>query len=247
VIKIEKVDVVDVVIATDEGILLIKRKYPIKPIKKEYPTYENCWALIGGHVDPGETDKKAAIREAYEETHLKVKIIKKIGDYDKPSPRQKSQGLTLRDPRGNYVSHAYLAEIVGGELRADSDAKELKFFKKIPENIAFDHDEIVSYGLNKIRKDFVNVIINFNLLPEVFTLKMLQNYYEIIQDVKFEKQKFIQYIFAADILELASTKIDSINYEDQLYKFNKILILSNLFLKGCFCIVFWLMALNKKL
>jgi hypothetical protein len=47
---------------------------------------------------------------------------------------------------------------------------------------------------------------------------MLQNIFEIIQDIKIEKQKFIQYILAADILEPAPTKIDSINHAEQLFK-----------------------------
>lgn len=154
-IKIEEKMMVDLVIATDKGVPLIKRKYPIKPIKRGDPTYKGCWANPSGHVDPEdysstssaeEAYRRAAIREGREETNLKVKIIRKIGVYNGPSPRQKKEGLTLRDPRGIYISHAYLAVLDNDDVsntKAASDAKEIKFFKEIPKNIAFDHDVIL--------------------------------------------------------------------------------------------------------
>jgi len=125
---------VDVVILTEDGVPLIKRKYP---------PYKNYWAIPGGHVDKEdylfskdfeEVLRIAAVREAKEEVvDGEVEIIKKIGVYDKPG----------RDPRGNYISHAYLTRVISGGLRASSDAKEVRLFKEIPYPIAFDHEEIL--------------------------------------------------------------------------------------------------------
>jgi 8-oxo-dGTP diphosphatase len=131
----EIVYVVDVVIITDEGIPLIKRRYS---------PYKDHWAIPGGHLDiedyvaaNGNFKKAleiAAIREAKEEVvDGEVKIIKKIGIYNKLG----------RDPRGNYVSHAYIARIVNGRLRPNTDAKEVCLFKQIPSPMAFDHEEIL--------------------------------------------------------------------------------------------------------
>lgn len=142
-IIIKKRELADGVIATENGVVLIKRLY--KP-------YKGCWALPGGHVEgkdflntnsKEDAYKKAVEREIKEETGLIVEIIRKIGDYINPSPRQIKMGYTRRDPRGDYTTHAYLVKVVGGELKASDDAKEVSFFKKIPDNIAFDHDEIL--------------------------------------------------------------------------------------------------------
>ena len=142
-IKIKKRELADGVIATENGVVLIKRLYD---------PYKGCWALPGGHTDKKDflnanstedVYRKTAKREVKEETGLIVEIIRKIGDYTKPSPRQIKMGYTRRDPRGDYTTHAYLVKVVGGELRASDDAKEVKIFDKIPNDIAFDHDEIL--------------------------------------------------------------------------------------------------------
>lgn len=125
----------DIVILTDRGVPLVKRKY--EPFK-------NCWAIPGGHLDRedfleagGDMEKAlqiTAIREGKEEAIDGVlEIIRKIGVYDEPG----------RDPRGNYVSHAYLARLVEGNIRAGSDAKDVRLFNAMPEQLAFDHQKIL--------------------------------------------------------------------------------------------------------
>jgi 8-oxo-dGTP diphosphatase len=114
---------VDVLIRKDDGYVFIKRKNE---------PYRGCWAIPGGLVEYGETVEQAAEREAKEETGLDVKLIRLVGVYSDPT----------RDPRGHCISIAYLAEVVSGELRAATDAKKAKIFKRKPDNLAFDHSKI---------------------------------------------------------------------------------------------------------
>ena len=123
---------VDVVIYMDEGFVFVKRLN--EPFK-------NFWALPGGIVEYGETVEEAAIREAKEETGLEVKLEKLIGVYSNPK----------RDPRGHYVSIAYLAKPVSGKLKASTDAKEVKVFSQKPEKLAFDHEKIFEDALKILR------------------------------------------------------------------------------------------------
>lgn len=120
---------VDVIIRRSDGtIVLVKRKN--QPFKDFY-------AIPGGFVEHGETVEAAAVREAREETGLDVRILKLVGVYSDPE----------RDPRGHVVSIAYLAEEVGGTLRPNTDAKEVDAFKKIPKELAFDHQKILKDAL----------------------------------------------------------------------------------------------------
>ena len=116
---------VDAVIPYQGGIVLVKRRN--EPFKEYY-------ALPGGIVEYGESVENAVIREVKEETGLECEIAKLVGVYSDPD----------RDPRGHYVSVCYLLRVRGGELRADSDAEEVKVFKlsELPE-LAFDHSKMV--------------------------------------------------------------------------------------------------------
>jgi len=116
---------VDAIIPYKGGIVLIKRKN--EPFKGYY-------ALPGGIVEYGERVEDAAIREVMEETGLECIIKKLVGVYSDPE----------RDPRGHFVSICFLMEVVGGELRASSDAEDVKIFKlkELPK-LAFDHEKMI--------------------------------------------------------------------------------------------------------
>lgn len=120
----------DVVAVTpDRHVLLIERGWD---------PYEGHWALPGGHVDPGETSLHAAVRELEEETGVRVADgdLHQIGTWDAPG----------RDPRGRYVTVAYLAHVpVGTEAVAGDDARTAKWvpLDDLPEQLAFDHADIL--------------------------------------------------------------------------------------------------------
>ncbi len=117
--------VVDVIIRTPGGVVLVKRRNE---------PYKGRWALPGGFVCYGERVEDAAAREVREETSLRVKLGKLVGVYSDPK----------RDPRGHVVSVCFSARRAGGRLRASSDAQDVKIFKRIPwRDLAFDHARIL--------------------------------------------------------------------------------------------------------
>ncbi len=125
---------VDGVLIDRDSLLLIQRKNN---------PYQGKWALPGGFVEYNEKTTDAVIREFYEETGLKTKIQTLVGVYSDPT----------RDPRGHTVSVVYLLKKNGGDLHADDDASEARFFpiKDIP-NLAFDHDNIIKDAIKLWRK-----------------------------------------------------------------------------------------------
>jgi len=113
---------------------VIKENKKIVLIKRGTEPFLGKWALPGGFVDSGETTEEACIREAGEETGLKIDILKLIGVFSEPS----------RDISRGTISIAYLCKNTGGKLVGGDDATEAKWFslEKLPE-IAFDHKKII--------------------------------------------------------------------------------------------------------
>ena len=114
----------DLIIESNDGIILIKRKNP-----------PAGWALPGGFVDYGESLEAAAIREAKEETSLEVDIVKQFHTYSDPE----------RDPRHHTITTVFIARAKGRPSAGD-DAKAAGIFRRenLPEQIAFDHREIIN-------------------------------------------------------------------------------------------------------
>lgn len=116
---------VDVVIPSGEGVVLIRRGSD---------PFEGQWALPGGFVEIGETVEAAATREAAEETGLAVELAGLVGVYSEPD----------RDPRGHNVSVAFLARVLSGDLVAATDAAEVAVLDPDSVELAFDHRRIVA-------------------------------------------------------------------------------------------------------
>jgi len=106
-----------------DGIVLIERKNP-----------PPGWALPGGFVDYGESLEDAAVREALEETSLRVRLLGQLGTYSDPA----------RDPRKHTISTVFIAR-ASGTPNARDDAKTLGIFtrREIDFPLAFDHARIL--------------------------------------------------------------------------------------------------------
>jgi ADP-ribose pyrophosphatase YjhB (NUDIX family) len=131
---------VGAIIIEDARVVLVKRAHP--PLQAE-------WSIPGGVLEVGELVREAAIREAREETGLTVEPGELLGVYDR----------VLRDAgqrvQYHYVLIDFLCRRVGGELKAASDAAEVRWFtrEELPElTLAEDTLDVIEIGFARMRK-----------------------------------------------------------------------------------------------
>lgn len=108
-------------------------------IQRAKAPFEGRWALPGGHVEPNEPLVAAAARELAEETGVTGVELLQLGIFDAPG----------RDPRGWYISVAYVAMVPDDtQAVAADDARAAAWFpmNALPE-LAFDHAAIIAQAI----------------------------------------------------------------------------------------------------
>jgi 8-oxo-dGTP diphosphatase len=189
----------------DLQILLIKRR--------SWP-YEGMWAIPGGFINIQESLEAAAKRELQEETGVQDVYLEQLYTFGDPG----------RDPRTRVITVVYFALLDSERLqvKAASDAADVGWFSvyELPP-LAFDHEQIIEYALNRLRGKLDYTTIAFNLLPEQFTLRELQRVYEIVLHKRLDKRNFRKKILATGILEdTGAKKMEGTHRPARLYRFN---------------------------
>lgn len=201
---------VDVVIFTileaELKVLLVKRK--------NWP-YQEMWAIPGGFVDMDEALEEAAYRELREETGV-------CGE-DVYLEQLYTFGAPGRDPRTRVITVAHFALVSADklhQLRAASDAADIGWFSAYsPPSLAFDHAEILKYAITRLRYKLEYTAVGFQLLPERFTLRELQEVYETVLGEKLDKGNFRTKLRKSGVVEPTAGYQETGGRPAQLYRF----------------------------
>lgn len=98
---------------------------------------------------------------------------------------------------------------------------EWRSIQDLPEMI-HDHREILDYGLQALRQNLDQKLIGFNLLPETFTMREVQELYEAVYDRPFPINNFQKKILDLGVLERLQKKFTgAANTAPYLYRFKK--------------------------
>jgi 8-oxo-dGTP diphosphatase len=209
---VERTDVqvtVDVVIfALREDVLQVLL------IRRGIPPFEGKWALPGGFVRDGESLDAAALRELEEETGVRDVYLEQLYTFGEP----------LRDPRGRVVTVAYYALLtgLGSPVRPGADAGAARWFPVSERpRLAFDHDRILAYALERLRNKLEYTTVGFQLLPRKFSLGQLQRVYEAVLGRSLDKRNFRRKMSLLGVLKpLEEWTTEGANRPAQLHTFS---------------------------
>lgn len=87
-------------------------------------TDNGLWCLPGGAMDPGENIEEACVREVFEETGLRVQVVRLIGIYSSPD-------WLVEYPDGKrvqIVAVSFETRLEGGELTINREVSEFGYF-----------------------------------------------------------------------------------------------------------------------
>lgn len=167
-------------------------------IERGVEPFKGKWALPGGFIKIDESADECARRELEEETGLKAASVEQFHTFTDVN----------RDPRERVITVAYYALVKLSEVCGGDDASKAQWFSEedIP-SLAFDHDRIMRMALNRLKERICFEPIGFELLPEVFTMPELQNLYEAILGVKFDRRNFSSKMLKLGILTEAEQRL----------------------------------------
>lgn len=166
-------------------------------IERGLEPFKGKWALPGGFMMIDETAEDCAKRELEEETGLKNISVEQFYTFSDVN----------RDPRDRVITVAHYALVKLADVKGGDDAASAHWFSmnEIP-SLAFDHDRILRMAINKLKERICFEPIGFELLPAVFTMTELQNLYEAILEVKFDRRNFYNKMLKLGILAEAEPR-----------------------------------------
>ena len=93
--------------------------------------------------------------------------------------------------------------------------------KELP-NLIMDHSEMVTKALESLREKLDQKLTGFNLLPETFTMREVQELYEAVYDKPFARNNFQKKMLDLNVLERLEKKFTgAANKAPYLYRFRR--------------------------
>jgi 8-oxo-dGTP diphosphatase len=182
-------------------------------VRRNKPPYENQWAMPGGWVRTGEGLEAAAQRHLHTKAGLTSTYLEQLYTFGRPD----------RDPREHRIAVAYYALVSSAaaqlpEAKAD---REARWFPAdcVPKPLAFDHDEILSYALWRLRNKVSYAYVAYQLLPPTFTLAELRKVYEVILDHPLDPTNFRRKVEASGTIIPTGKRVEGgAHRPPQLYR-----------------------------
>lgn len=157
------------------------------------------------------------------------KMFEQLFGYEDPTMIEQLQafGKVFRHPGGRVINIAHYALVRKEDFLASNwDQHDMQWvsYHQVPD-LAFDHNDIVQYAKERLKRRVKRRPVGFRLLPDEFTLGQLQNLYETALGKAFDKRNFRKKLFKTTLLIDLDKKADGLSpgqhKGSQLFTFNK--------------------------
>ncbi len=201
-------------VAVDVAILTVReRRLEVLLVRRDHDPFAGLWALPGAFVRTDESLEDAARRKLADVTGTRTADVYLEQLY--------TFGAPARDPRMRVVTVVYYALVPPDALTLNEtpDARLWRVYDLPP--LAFDHNDIIAYTLQRLRGKLEYTTIGFQLLAPQFTLSELQEVYEAILNRPLDKRNFRKKLLLTRIVEPThATKMTGQHRPAQLFRFN---------------------------
>lgn len=179
-------------------------------IKSDLEEFEGLYSLLGDLVRPDEDLETASYRILKERTGLDDVYLEQVQAF----------GSLDRHPSGRVITIAYysLIDIRNHKLKLENNELHWHSVKTI-KKLAFDHKLILDTCLMRLQQQVMENPVVFNLLPEKFSLRELQELYEAILGYELDRRNFRKKISIKDWLtDINEMETDVPHRPGKLYK-----------------------------
>jgi 8-oxo-dGTP diphosphatase len=180
-------------------------------IKSDLEEFQGLHSLLGDLVGPSEDLDDAPYRVLYERTGMQDVYLEQVHTF----------GNINRHPSGRVITTAYFSLINSKCARLQVMDKDDVAWHTVADisRLAFDHKVILDTCLQQLREKVMEHPIVFNLLPEKFSLRELQDLYEAILGVELDRRNFRKRITAKGwLIDLNEMEEDVPHRPGKLYK-----------------------------
>lgn len=172
------------------------------------------WSLPGGWVGVDESLDDAAVRHLRDQTAVENVYLQQLYTFGAPQ----------RDPHQRVICVAYFALVAADRLVPEKQSAcpvnpTWHSMYRLP-SLLLDHAAILDYALTRLRYKIEYSAVAFELMPEEFTLRELQDAYMVIlNDHKLDKANFRKKIREACIVEPVNSYRATGGRPARLYRF----------------------------
>ena len=212
--KISHLDYFNIAISVDCVIFGYDNKeLKVLVIKSDLEEFEGLYSLLGDLVRPDEDLETASYRVLSERTGMEDVYLEQVHTF----------GSVGRHPSGRVITTAYysLIDIKHHKLQLNQNELHWHSVQDI-KKLAFDHKKILDTCLNRLREQVMEHPVVFNLLPEKFSLRELQDLYQAILDIDLDRRNFRKKIAIKDwLIDLNEMENDVPHRPGKLYALKK--------------------------